>query len=99
MPASERRPEEQSSSRRVNAESKALDAGAAAAPFDFEHFFHIHYERIARVIARVVRDPARSEELAVEVFWKLWRKPSAQKGRSLMSRTGMRWMRSRWRMR
>jgi RNA polymerase sigma-70 factor (ECF subfamily) len=66
----------------VNAESKAMEAGAAATPFDFEGFFHIHYERIARVIARVVRDTARSEELAVEVFWKLWRKPSAQGGDS-----------------
>ena len=46
--------------------------------FDFETVFHIHYERIGRVIARVVRDPARAEELAVEVFWKLWRSPEAQ---------------------
>jgi RNA polymerase sigma-70 factor (ECF subfamily) len=49
-----------------------------AAPFDFEAVFQAHYERIARVIARVVRDPGRAEELAVEVFWKLWRHPRAQ---------------------
>jgi RNA polymerase sigma-70 factor (ECF subfamily) len=30
------------------------------------------------MIARVVRDPARAEELAVEVFLKLWRNSSAQ---------------------
>jgi RNA polymerase sigma-70 factor, ECF subfamily len=47
------------------------------ASFDFETVFHAHYERIARAIARVVRDPARAEELAVEVFWKLWRNPQA----------------------
>jgi sigma-70-like protein len=35
--------------------------------------FHVHYERIARVIARVAGDPARAEELAIEIFWKLWR--------------------------
>jgi RNA polymerase sigma-70 factor (ECF subfamily) len=41
--------------------------------FDIEAIFRAQYERIARVIARVVRDPARAEELAVEVFLKLWR--------------------------
>ena len=51
---------------------------AQEAPFDFEATFRAHYERIARVIARVVRDPARAEELAVEVFLKLWRNPQAQ---------------------
>lgn len=50
----------------------------AEAPFDFEAVFRSQYARIARVIARVVRDPARSEELAVEVFLKLWRNPRAQ---------------------
>jgi len=34
--------------------------------------------RIAGVIARVVRDPARAEELAVEVFLKLWKKQQKQ---------------------
>lgn len=44
----------------------------------FEGFFHERYERIVRVVARVVRDPARAEEIAVEAFWKLWRNPKAQ---------------------
>src|SRR5438270_13263235 len=43
------------------------------AVFDFEAFFHAQYDRTARSIARVIRDPARAEELAVETFWKLWR--------------------------
>ncbi len=46
-------------------------------PFDFEATFRAQYERIARVIARVVQDPARAEELAVEVFLKFWRNPQA----------------------
>jgi RNA polymerase sigma-70 factor (ECF subfamily) len=46
--------------------------------FDFEVFFRAHYERIARAVARVVGDPARAEDLAVEAFWKLWRNPQAQ---------------------
>src|SRR3954454_1000320 len=45
---------------------------------DFESDFHAHYGRIARVIARVIRDPRRAEELAVEVLWKFWRTPGAQ---------------------
>lgn len=49
----------------------------AEAPFDFEAFFHRQYQRTTRVIARVIRDHARAEELAVEVFWKLWRHPRA----------------------
>jgi RNA polymerase sigma-70 factor (ECF subfamily) len=48
-----------------------------AAAFDFEAFFHAHYERIARVIARVVGDHGRAEELAAEALWKLWRTPQA----------------------
>src|SRR5438067_12151755 len=47
--------------------SEALDA-----------IFRAHYERIARVIGRVVHDQARAEELAVEVFLKWWRNPQAQ---------------------
>jgi RNA polymerase sigma-70 factor (ECF subfamily) len=48
-----------------------------AAPADFEALFHAHHQRIARVIARVIRDPGRAEEIAVEVFWKFWRNPKA----------------------
>src|SRR5208283_3176381 len=35
------------------------------------------YERVARVIARVIRDPSRAEELAVEVLLKWSRTPLA----------------------
>jgi RNA polymerase sigma-70 factor (ECF subfamily) len=47
---------------------------SAAPAAEFETTFEAQYERIARVIARVVHDPARAEELAVDVFLKLWRK-------------------------
>ena len=40
--------------------------------------FRAHYERIARVIGRVIHDHARAEELAVEVFLKWWQNPRAQ---------------------
>jgi RNA polymerase sigma-70 factor (ECF subfamily) len=49
----------------------AVEALGEASP-GFEGLFHAHYEHIARLIARVVRDPSRAEEVTVEVFWKLW---------------------------
>jgi RNA polymerase sigma-70 factor (ECF subfamily) len=61
----------------VNATADVAGMGAGA-PFDFEAIFRAQYERIARVIRRVVHDPARAEELTVEVFLKLWRSPEAQ---------------------
>jgi RNA polymerase sigma-70 factor (ECF subfamily) len=44
----------------------------------FETLFHVHYTRIARIIVRVVGDKACAEEIAMDVFWKLWRTPKAQ---------------------
>jgi RNA polymerase sigma-70 factor (ECF subfamily) len=41
--------------------------------------FHAHYERIARVIGRVIHDQARAEEIAVEVFLK-WKRNSVAQG-------------------
>jgi len=51
---------------------------ANEAPVDLETIFHAQYKRVCRVIARVLRDPARAEELAVEVFLKWSRHPGAQ---------------------
>ncbi len=58
--------------------SRALDGMQTEAGFDFDEFFHANYARIARIVARVVGDHARAEELAVEAFWKLWRNSQAQ---------------------
>jgi RNA polymerase sigma factor (sigma-70 family) len=51
---------------------------ADEAPFNLEAVFCAQYESVARVIARVVRDRGRAEELAVEVFLKLSRHQQAQ---------------------
>ena len=51
---------------------------AEPAAFDLEAVFRDRYGPVARVLARVVRDRGRAEELAVEVFLKLWRTPAAQ---------------------
>jgi RNA polymerase sigma-70 factor (ECF subfamily) len=64
----------------VNTSSEALaDSKAHELHLDIEALFRAHYGRVARIIARVVRDRARSEELAVEVFLKLWRNQKAQR--------------------
>jgi RNA polymerase sigma-70 factor (ECF subfamily) len=47
-------------------------------PPDIEEVFRAQYARLAGVIASVIRDPARAEELAVEVFLKWSRTPNAQ---------------------
>ena len=77
----------------VNAPSGAIDpVEIQADSFDFEAFFHAHYERIARVIARVVGDRARAEDLAAEAFWKLWLTPRAhgEGARGWLYRTAVR---------
>ncbi|HWD00539.1 MAG TPA: sigma-70 family RNA polymerase sigma factor [Candidatus Sulfopaludibacter sp.] len=63
-----------------------------AEPFDFDEFFHAHYARIARAIARVVGDRARAEDLAAEAFWKLWRRREAhgEKAGGWLYRTAVR---------
>ena len=54
------------------------DSNANETHLDIETLFRAHYGRVARIIARAVRDRARSEELAVEVFLKLWRNHKAR---------------------
>ena len=45
------------------------------APPDFETVFRQYYAHVARLIVRMVRDPGRAEELAVDVFCSLLRSP------------------------
>ena len=48
---------------------------------DFEQVFRQHYTRIVGVLRRVVGDAGQAEELADELFWKLYRQPPADRGR------------------
>ena len=59
---------------------------------DLETIFHAQYKRMCRVIVRVLRDPARAEELAVEVFLKWSRHPNAHgdKAEGWLYRTAVR---------
>src|SRR6201994_1845835 len=63
----------------VNAPSDVVLEAATTAEttLDIEALFRARFDRVARVISRVVRDPARAEELAVEAFVRLWRTPRA----------------------
>ena len=56
----------------------AVEMKSNEARCDIETIFQAQYRRIARLIAGVIRDPARAEELAVEVFLKWSRNPEAQ---------------------
>ncbi len=58
----------------------AAAAAALDAPFDFDATFTANYRRIARVIVRIVGDPARAEDLAVDAFSRLLMHPRAQGG-------------------
>jgi len=63
----------------MDAPTEAIDRlTARATPVDLEVVFRARYAQIARAIARVIRDPARAEELAVDVFLKWSRHPQAQ---------------------
>ena len=62
----------------VDASSEAIvEMNPGDAELDLEIIFHAQFGRIARVIAGVIRDHARAEELAVEVFLKWARHPKA----------------------
>jgi RNA polymerase sigma-70 factor, ECF subfamily len=62
---------------------------------DFEQLniiFHAQYARIARVIAKVIRDRARAEELAVDVFlkWSRHGKAHGKEAEGWLYRTAIR---------
>ena len=42
---------------------------------EFETIFAAHYERVVCVVARLVGDRVRAEDIANEVFWKLYQQP------------------------
>jgi RNA polymerase sigma-70 factor (ECF subfamily) len=51
------------------AEAKEWDAPT------FEQVFREHFNRVASILIRLTGDRAQAEELANEVFWKLYRQP------------------------
>ena len=64
-----------------------------------DHLFGAHYERVARVIGRVIQNQARAEEIAVEVFLK-WSRNSKAHGKGAegwIYRTAVREALDEWR--
>ncbi|HUA57964.1 MAG TPA: sigma-70 family RNA polymerase sigma factor [Verrucomicrobiae bacterium] len=63
----------------MNASNEVLVAIASkAAGIELEAVFESQYRHISRAIVRIIRDPGRAEELAVEVFLKWSRNRAAQ---------------------
>lgn len=54
-------------------QSKAAQAGNEAPEFDT--LFQQHWTRVCSVLFRLVGDWAEAEDLALEVFWRLYRRP------------------------
>lgn len=62
----------------MEAPTEMAAAATGVRTFDFDAVFRSDYSRIARAVARVIGDPARAEDLAIEAFWRLSRTPRAQ---------------------
>jgi RNA polymerase sigma-70 factor, ECF subfamily len=58
---------------------------------EIERIFRAHYARLARVIAKTIRDPARAEELAVEVClrWSASKKAEGENGERWLYRAAV----------
>jgi RNA polymerase sigma-70 factor, ECF subfamily len=69
---------------------QAIPAERAGPAADLEAVFRAHYARVARVIARVTRDPARAEELAVEVFLRFPRENPPENPEAWLCRAAVR---------
>lgn len=53
----------------------SLPARAAAAPLDFDLFFQNQWERVCRTLFNIVGDWDEAEDLALEAFLRLYRRP------------------------
>lgn len=49
---------------------------------NFERVFHEHYPRVYAVLVRIVGDRAEAEDLALETFWQLHRRPPPVQGQT-----------------
>jgi RNA polymerase sigma-70 factor (ECF subfamily) len=65
----------------VTVDSRARDGELARAqPEPFEQLFLDHWPRVVGVLARLVGNPAEAEDLALETFWRLYRRPPTAPG-------------------
>src|SRR3989440_10006936 len=68
---------EEGLSKQVSAEdeTESFSTQTAWSEAAFETLFLQHYARVVAVLFRVIGDRARAEELADDVFWKIYRQP------------------------
>ncbi len=64
-----------------NARKGAAAAAASTWDAEFEQIFRQHYARIAGILRKILGDAGQAEELADEVFWKLYRQPPPEQDR------------------
>jgi RNA polymerase sigma-70 factor, ECF subfamily len=64
-------------SRNDPAEAQPHAVTEAAFPAPFEQLFLEHWDRIYRLLVRMIGDPAEAEDLAMETFFRLYRNPPA----------------------
>jgi RNA polymerase sigma factor (sigma-70 family) len=59
---------------------KAADAGRESQVFhaQFEELFHGNWDQLCGILYRLVGDPAEAEDLALETFMQLYRRPPAK---------------------
>ncbi len=61
--------------RSLSGETRASDTSAKTTSAEFDAVFLEHWQPICRVLVRLVGDPAEAEDLAIETFWQLYRRP------------------------
>jgi DNA-directed RNA polymerase specialized sigma24 family protein len=53
----------------------AVEPAAGCSDAEFERLFEQHWKKICALLNRLTGDPAEAEDLALEVFWRLYQQP------------------------
>lgn len=65
---------------KLNDEKRAGGARTCWSEEAFQHIFEENYGRVAAVLQRIVGDPSRAEDLAIEAFWRFYHQPQVREG-------------------
>jgi RNA polymerase sigma-70 factor, ECF subfamily len=65
----------------TNEKARTRTRAAAQNDADFDATFLAHWQPIYRALVRLVGDPAEAEDLALETFWQLYRRPPGRADR------------------
>ena len=64
----------------MNGETRPTVASTQGSTAEFDALFLEHWQPICRVLVRLVGDHAEAEDLALETFWQLYRRPPSHDG-------------------